>query len=143
MRAMLIACVFTLVIASSASASQWPVIITTSNGEEVRGRLLSITPEQLTISRDGAVETMRLDTLTRVVKPRDSIGDGLLKGFLIAFVPALIASRDAGIAAQYGAAYGLIGAGIDALHGDSFVVYDRTAKPVEPVKPAIGWSIRF
>ena len=143
MRALFIACMFPLVVVSSASASQWPVIVTTSTGEEVRARLLSITPEQLTISHDGGVKTMRLDTLTKVVKPRDSIGDGLLKGFLIAFVPVLVIGRDAGAAAQYGAIYGLIGAGIDALQGDSFVIYDRGAAPIESVKPSVGWSIRF
>ena len=143
MRALFIACMLPLVVVSSASASQWPVIVTTSTGEVVRGRLLSITPEQLTISRDGDVETMRLDSLAKVVKPRDSIGDGLLKGFLIAFVPVLIASRDAGAAAQCGVVYGLIGAGIDALQGDSFVIYDGAATPPPTLKPAIGWSIRF
>lgn len=55
----------------------------------------------------------------------------------------LLWSRDPGLATRAGVSYGLLGAGIDALHGRTVVLYDRNAPPPPAAQPIVGWTIRF
>lgn len=143
----LAACLLILTSASIANASQWPVVVTTDSGATIRGRLLSITPERVTLSRRGRLEPIPTERVVRIVKRRDSVLDGFLKGVLIAGVPLLFFGNgvDAGWATRYVATYGVIGAGLDALEGRAFLVYDRAMQPPVPpaIAPKVGWTVRF
>ena len=147
MRTFLVAIALGVAMPHAVEASQWPVVVTTDGGRKVEGRLLAITPERLTLSRDGRLEPIPMDTVLRVVKPRDSVLDGLLKGFLIGAVPLLLAGGelDSEYAARYVITFSVIGLGIDAVEGEDFVVYDRAAQPIVPAKvaPMLGWTVRF
>lgn len=143
MRTLITACLFLAATSTAVSAGQWPVVVTSEGGQSIEGRLLSLTPERVTVSHRGRLEQIPLDTVVRIVRPRDGVADGLVKGFLLGFLPVLIFSGDAGVASKVGVTYGLVGAGVDALHGETFVLYDRSATPRAPARPAVGWTIRF
>jgi len=136
-----------LFAASPVLAQQLPVVVTTDTGEKLRGRLLSITDDTLTLTRAGQLQQIPLDHILTVVKPRDSVIDGLLKGIVIGAVPLLIWGTD-GMEARYAARFvltwGLVGLGVDAITEDSFVVYDKSMKPaIHPRAAALGWTVRF
>ena len=143
----LAACLLVLISARVADASQWPVVVTTDSGATIRGRLLSITPERVTLSRRGRLEVIPTERVLRVVKRRDSVVDGFLKGALIVGVPLLLFGRgvDAEWATRSVATYGIVGAGWDALEGNTFVIYDRRMQPPVPpaIAPKVGWTVRF
>ena len=147
MRSIVLAISLVLGAASVAAASQWPVVVTTDTGATIRGRLLSITPERVTLSHRGRLEPIPTERVVRIVKRRDSVLDGFLKGVLIGAVPLLLLSDgvDGGWATRYIATYAVIGTGLDALEGRSFVVYDRSMQPPVPpsIAPKVGWTVRF
>lgn len=147
MRTFLVAIAIVVAVPYASDAAQWPVVVTTDGGRKVEGRLLAITPDRITLSRDGRLEPIPMETVLRVVKPRDSVLDGLLKGFLIGAVPLLLAGGDleAEYAARYVITFSVIGLGVDAVQGEDFVVYDRAAQPLVPAKvaPLLGWTVRF
>lgn len=147
MRTFLIACLLVVISVPLAAADQWPVVVTTDTGEKIRGRLLAITPERLTLSSDGKLRPIRLDEIVRVVKPRDSVLDGFLKGVVVGLIPLLIYGEeiDGSFGARFVLSYGLIGMGIDAVQGERIVLYDRRtgAGPPAAAAAAIGWKIRF
>src|SRR3954471_14724080 len=74
--------------AASASAHQHPakghgeeVIVTQSpSGAELRGRLLELTPESLTILVDGRRMDVPIDRVLRIETMRDSLKNGALIG---------------------------------------------------------------
>jgi hypothetical protein len=147
MRMMVLVVVLVAIVAVPATAQQFPVVVTTTTGETVRGRLLAITEERVTLSREGRLDPIPLAAIERIVKPRDPVGDGLLKGVAIGALAlfACIEACEAGYIASSMIGWGLIGAAIDAVQADSFVVYDRTASDAfhPRAASAVAVKIRF
>jgi hypothetical protein len=139
-------CLFGLMLAfavSPASAAQQPapakgqeVIVTQSaSGEELRGRLLELTPESLAIMVDGRRVDVPIDRVLRIDSTHDSVKNGAIIGAAVmggwcALVcgQGLDSSSDVATVALINTGLGaLIGAGIDALHKGRSPIYVKPA----------------
>ena len=143
MRTFLAVCLLIVLSAPLASANQWPVVVTTEGGQKIRGRMLAMTTERLTLSRDGRLEPIPMERVVRVVKPRDSVLDGFLKGLVVGLLPLLAYGDgvDGRFAARYVLTHAVIGMGIDAMQGERVVLYDRAAP--SPPQPTLALKLRF
>ena len=130
-----------------------PVFVTrTDSDTAIRGRLLDIGPETLTLLVDDRPLDVPLQSVLRVEVGRDSVKNGALIGAIVAgawcalvctqgFVTgseaASIAVANVGIGA-------LIGAGIDAMHAGRTTIYrkERTAARLA-LRPAVAVGFRF
>ena len=97
------------------------VIVTDRTGQEKIGRLISWTDASIVIRSNGAERTYLSGDAVRVDLRSDSLLNGFLIGAAIGILPAFIADCScggggrAGLALVGRAAYGGIGASIDAL----------------------------
>jgi hypothetical protein len=111
--------------------------VTDGQGRVGKGHLRAITADQLLVVVDGAEVAMPRSTITRIERRGDSLKNGFLIGALLGAVPAAFAVGEVeGNGAQVAVAvvagmgvYGLIGAGIDAMHSGWTTVY--RAAPVQ------------
>jgi hypothetical protein len=148
-------CSACLVVPAAAQAGQKPhtpvladeVIVTQSaSGEELRGRLLELSPESLAILVDGRRVDLPIDTVLRIDARTDPVKDGAIIGAAIMGAASGVscaayggtASCVTGIIVEAGLG-ALIGAGVDALHKGRTPIYIKPAKS----GAAIGWTIRF
>ena len=112
------------------------VIVTQSaSGEELRGRLLDLSPESLAILVDGRRVDLPIDTVLRIDARTDSVKDGAIigAGVMIGLTGLSCAAvDDAGYcvtALIFNTGIGaLVGAGIDALHKGKTPIYIKAGK---------------
>lgn len=126
-----------------------PVIVQRANGgDEIRGHLLDLGPEVMTLLVDGARQRVPMDTVRRVDILGDSLRNGALIGAIVggawcAFVcgQGLSSSGDLPMAVGFTAVFGAAaGAGIDALIRGRTPIY---LKPAPLASAAIAYRVSF
>jgi hypothetical protein len=130
----MIACALILAAAASASAQQ-PVYVTGRDAKVVRGTLMDLGPETLSLLVDGQRIDMPLASVTRIEAPGDRVRNGAIIGAII--MSALCAASCAEGVDSGGEVAGLVvlnvflgaalGAGIDAMHQGRTVIFERGA----------------
>jgi hypothetical protein len=122
------------------------LIIVDDDGLEIRGRVLQLTPEGLTMTIDGQIRTLAPSRVARVFVPGDSVKNGAAIGFLPGLVIGLGLGSYATQCGKYwpkscpgsvkaanlmmggliiGGLSAAIGAGIDAIIAGRRLVYER------------------
>jgi hypothetical protein len=121
------------------------VSVTTAAGDNVKGKMLEITPERIVLKVKGAPQTLAASQILKVKRRKNGvllgalIGAGSMVPVSIAF--ASYAANEGGdsAAALLPIAIGLgIGTGIDALIPSQKTVYERNSKNRVSLTPVIG-----
>jgi hypothetical protein len=124
------------------------VIVTQSaSGEELRGRLIDLSPDSLAILVDGRRVDVPIDNVLRIDSTHDSVKNGAIIGASV--MGGLAALTCAGYANDarecvtgvvidtgFGA---LIGAGIDALHKGRSPIYIKAGKSASALQVKLKW----
>jgi hypothetical protein len=124
-------------------AGCWPVatreqvVITRTDGAQQRATLVCMGADEVVLAGSGSLP---LSSVRQIVKPRDGIGDGLLKGAALGLVIfALCAGECDGEYLLRGTlGYAAIGGTIDALQGNNKTIYRK-----DPRSASVAWRIRF
>jgi len=124
-----------LVFRSASAAAQessgsglTPVFVTTSTtGGELRGRLLALGPDSLTLLVGNTPRDVPLDSVLRVETRGDSIREGAIFGALFGALPFLINGGDVPAAWVLLAVGGwtAVGAGVDAMIPGRTTIYRK------------------
>lgn len=103
----------------------------------IRGTLYCLSPDEVSILRDGMLVTTPLSQVKRVVKPADPVWDGAVKGAAVVLTMWGVSCGfcDAGPGNRYiwraVGGYALLGATIDALQPHRKTIYaGRTPPPL-------------
>jgi len=148
-----------LASAGTASAAQKPrdakpgeeIIVTQSaSGEELRGRLVELSPTSLGMLVNGHRVDVPVENVLRIDARTDSVKDGAIIGASIMGVLAGLgcasfagesnAAGNCAAALVFDVGLGaLAGAGIDALHKGRTPIYIKAGKS----EKALGFSLRF
>lgn len=127
-----------------------PVIVHRDNGEEIRGRLVRLDAETLSVLVDGRRLDLPASSVLQLDSGSDSIRNGALIGAIFGgAVCALVCGQGlddssmlpVGIAIN-AVFWGGIGAGIDALVPGRTTIYRRPAPPAQ-ARAAIAYRLRF
>ena len=133
------------------------VTLTGVKGDDVRGRVESLTATSLVLARDGRLQTWSEADVVSIRQRRgDSLGNGALIGFGVGVGTVLVSAladdslrqNDYGFVAVAAGLYGGIGAGIgvgiDALIAREYVIFDRprSARVDVRIAPMLGRGIR-
>jgi hypothetical protein len=126
------------------------VAVTDEQGRELRGRILNLTADSLTLADRGRREAVQYDQIVKIDRV-DDLRNGALIGLGVGlglFALEAVASSEAGLTltpAGYlvvGALYGGLGAGagagIDALIGGTRNIYQRGRSTRISLAPSIG-----
>lgn len=99
---------------------------TTSDGT-IRGTLLCLSSDEVTVLRNGEVIKAPLAAVRRIARPADPVWDGAVKGAAVVMTMWGIAcgfcSDGAGIMARSAAGYALLGMSIDAMQTNRRTIY--------------------
>jgi hypothetical protein len=116
-----------------------------SNGGELRGQLLQLGPDTLTLLEQGRSHDIRLTDVTRIEARGDSVKNGaiigaaILAGWCAIVCPRALdgyTNRDFGYILTINTALGaLIGAGIDGMHVGRTTIY-QSAEQAAGRKPS-------
>ena len=138
------------------------VTVTDSDGRRLRGRIVDLSASTLALQTDGLRRELNRGDISAIQRrERDSLGNGAAIGFAsgVAIIVGLFAHHGgldhAGIVFFYSSLFGAagagIGAGLDALHEESPVIY-RTAPSnrrlavspvVSPERQGVSVSLGF
>lgn len=139
-----------LIVAVPAQAQQAPchpvsptdrVIVTTANGESLRGTLLCLTDDAVRLARDGRTTETPLSEIRRIDTQADPAWDGAVKGAAIPLIIWAIFSHDADSLPTFlrgAAAYAVIGGTWDALQTNRKTIYVGTGRSA-----SFAWRMRF
>jgi hypothetical protein len=118
------------------------VWVTDAQGREVKGQILSLRSDALTLEGGGGRSFGAPDVTSIELRRNDSLGNGALIGLVagggLALVGCLASVEGsdrgwcAGAAAFYGGVGAGIGVGIDALINKAQVIYEKPARPRSP-----------
>ncbi|HET7217656.1 MAG TPA: hypothetical protein VFJ02_06390 [Vicinamibacterales bacterium] len=138
------------------------VVVMDEDGQEIEGRIESISASTVALRVDGAPVDMPFDRIVRIDRPRDGLGNGALIGMgttvslsMIGLVAAQSSCEDryyncssppfwvvlwaAGSSAAIGAG---IGVAIDALIHSERAIYRRGGGVRTTISPAIAHGVR-
>jgi hypothetical protein len=139
-----------LIVTVPAQAQQAPchpvsptdrVVVTTANGESVRGTLLCLSDDAVRLLRDGHTTETPLSEIRRIETQADPAWDGAVKGAAIPLIIWAIFSHDADslpVVLRGAAAYGVIGGTWDALQTNRKTIYAGTGRSA-----SFAWRVRF
>ena len=122
-----------------------------SSGEVVRGRIVDLSPESLTIlTADNRRVDMPLDRVLRIEARGDSLKNGAAIGAIVLGGMAALLCGEyggggecvAGVALDAGIG-ALIGAGVDALNGGRSTLYSRPAAAPAGHSAAVKFKLKF
>ena len=110
-------------------------VVQSGSGEELRGRLLDLSPASLTILIDGREVDVPIDNVLRIDARTDSVKNGAIIGGAVAggLVALTCGGFEGGVSECLAATIidggvgALIGAGIDALHKGRTPIYIKSA----------------
>lgn len=116
------------------------VIVTKTEGNDIRGTLLCIGEREIVIAEKGQVSRYPLGDIQRIRKPRDPVWNGAAIGAAIPLIFWAVLCHECPAEPMLKAslAYGLIGLTVDALHPRPREVYTGGG-----VKASLAWRIRF
>lgn len=126
----------------ASNAAPTTVDVDTVDGT-IRGTLYCLSPDEVSILRDGMIVTTPLSKVKRVVKPADPVWDGAVKGAAVVLTIWGVSCGfcDAGAGTPYiwraVGGYALLGATIDALQTNRKPIYIGRAAP------SLNWRISF
>jgi len=109
------------------------VFVRSADGVELRGQVLDLQPLTLSMYVDGVRRDIPIDTIDRIqTRGGDSVWNGALIGAALAAAAVLWGQAMAPESGEWGgmfvaatAAYGLIGAGIDAMIPGRTTIYSK------------------
>ena len=122
-----------------------------SSGEVVRGRIVDLSPESLTIlTADNRRVDMPIDHVLRIEARGDSLKNGAAIGAVVLGSLVALYCGEAGGGAQCIAGVAvdagigaLIGAGVDALNGGRSTLYARPASAPAGHTAALKFKLKF
>lgn len=106
------------------------VLVTLRAGSTRRGLLLCMGERETRLALEGRIDSYPLVEIRRVVKPRDRVWDGFLKGAaipLIAWVAFCPGCEGGHVLPRVMLEYGSLGLAIDAMHGGTRELYRAAA----------------
>ena len=108
-------------------ATRGQVIVTRVNGTRVKDTLLCMGRDEVQLAAAGRVP---LDSIQRIVTPRDGVLDGVLKGasvglLVLAFCVPHCDAHDAGPLLRVSVVSGIVGALLDAAQGNNTTIYKK------------------
>jgi hypothetical protein len=138
-----------------ASRAVEEVVVTQSaSGEELRGRLVELSPTTLAMLVNGRRIDLPLDSVIRIDVRNDSLKNGTAIGAVImGSLTALGCAIGEGRGSQCATALvfntgigALMGAGVDALHKGRTTIYSKPApspRPAASAGPRVLFKLRF
>jgi hypothetical protein len=116
------------------------VIVTRTEGDDIKGMLLCMSEREVVIAEQGQVSRYPLERIQRIRKPRDPVWNGAAIGAAIPLIFWAVLCHECNAEPMLRASvtYGLIGLTVDALRTGPREVYTGPGKSA-----AIGWRIRF
>ena len=126
------------------------VITQSASGEELRGRLVELSPTTMAMLVDGRRVDVPIENVLRIDVRGDSVKDGaIIGGAIMGVLGGLSCAAFAGesgsgaycaTALVFDVGLGaLVGAGVDALHKGRTPIYVKATKS----EKAIGFTVRF
>jgi hypothetical protein len=116
------------------------VIVTRTEGDDIKGMLLCISQREVVIAEQGQVSRYPLEHIQRIRKPRDPVWNGAAIGAAIPLIFWAVLCHECNAEPMLKASltYGLIGLTVDALRTGPRDVYAGPGKSA-----SFAWRIRF
>jgi hypothetical protein len=116
------------------------VIVTKTEGHDIRGTLLCMSEREVVIAEQGQVSRYPLENIQRIRKPRDPVWNGAAIGAAIPLIFWAVLCHECGAEPMLKASltYGLIGLTVDALRTGPRDVYTGGGP-----KASVAWRVRF
>lgn len=135
MRALVVVAMLVVGVPSVASSQETKlrefrgmhVAVIDNGSREWQGRLLDVGTDTITVEIDAGAKRFGLAEIKRVDAHGDKVWDGALKGAIVGVILGSLVLHSARFAAQSALAYGLVGAGMDALNNCTHTVYRAPA----------------
>jgi hypothetical protein len=149
---------FPSVLLAQTSHASIPAIVRTGlkvsivdeDGQQIDGRVDSVSEGAIRLSRHGATEVIEFDRIVRIDEP-DGLKNGALAGLGVGLSLGLIqVAHTRGTEAKWvlasilsnGVACTLLGTGIDALFNNRRTVYERGRRTRAHASPVVGSGVR-
>lgn len=121
------------------------VKVSLASGDTVNGTLLCLGTREVVLATSGRIEKYPLGNVRRIVKPADTVVDGLIKGLLFGiFLAASCSECDLTSSDRLGmmGTWAAIGAGLDALNSKRRTVFQLAPAPMrtsgDPMYRSVG-----
>jgi hypothetical protein len=127
------------------------VAVTMKAGERLKGTLICVDRDLVVLGDGERIHNLPLADVTSIVKPRDSLWNGIAIGAAVGLLAGVMTygeaqyapgGRDASYVLAPAAVYAAIGAAVDALHGSSWTIYAAAPRNTANA-PMLGARVRF